>query len=209
MSVEANGDGAGPTILIELDPHADTLDALMTSLGELVRALAGHSKHFAAYQDLVTGRVTAYLAAGRQVPAVPDIKGLLDELMEPLMLGPVSVSLLSPRLAVAGASAGQPAPFRYVVHTDVEAGGAGELERWYDTEHMPGLAAVPGTVFAQRMICFEGSPPYFACYDLTAADVLDSDPWLAVRATEWSSRVRPTFRNTRRFMSRRLDYRGS
>ena len=46
----------------------------------------------------------------------------------------------------------------------------------------------------------DGHPTYIACYDLVSADVLGCEAWLAVRGTEWSSRVRPLFRNTRRTM---------
>ena len=37
-------------------------------------------------------------------------------------------------------------------------------------------------------------------YDLVAPEVLASPAWAAVRATAWSERVRPMFRNTRRTM---------
>ncbi|NBW63424.1 MAG: 7-carboxy-7-deazaguanine synthase QueE, partial [Synechococcaceae bacterium WB4_1_0192] len=43
-----------------------------------------------------------------------------------------------------------------------------------------------------------GLPLHLACYDLLHADVTESEPWLAVRHTDWSSRVRPLFRHTRR-----------
>lgn len=111
---------------------------------------------------------------------------------------------LQPTLAMAGASQGRPAAFRYVVETDVLPGMEDEFNAWYDTEHMPGLAAVPGTVRAQRFVVADGSPRYHACYDLETIDTLDSPPWLAVRGTAWSSRVRPAFRHTRRTMFRPL-----
>lgn len=49
----------------------------------------------------------------------------------------------------------------------------------------------------------DGHPRYLACYDLVRPEILGSPPWLAVRATPWSDRVRPTFVNTRRTMFRR------
>ena len=77
---------------------------------------------------------------------------------------------LQPTLALAGASQGRPAAFRYVVETDVLPGMEDEFNAWYDTEHVPGLAAVPGTVRAQRFLVAGGSPRYHACYDLETID---------------------------------------
>ena len=60
-------------------------------------------------------------------------------------------------------------------------------------EHLAGLASVPGTVRAARYRDAIGHPRYHACYDLVQPQILDSPAWLAVRATPWSDRVRPTF----------------
>jgi hypothetical protein len=103
---------------------------------------------------------------------------------------------------IAGASAGAPTPYHYVVETDAAAGTAEELARWYDTEHLAGLAAVPGCARARRFAGGADGPASYACYDLTDPAVLGSPAWLAVRATPWSGRVRPHFRNTVRTMFR-------
>lgn len=101
---------------------------------------------------------------------------------------------------IAGASHGLVASFHYVVETDVLPEFEEDLNAWYAQEHLPGLAAVKGTVRASRYVVASGSPRYYACYDLESPDALDSPAWLAVRATAWSSRVRPAFRNARRTM---------
>jgi hypothetical protein len=111
---------------------------------------------------------------------------------------------LSPMLTLPGAAAGEPAPYHYVVATDVAPQAEADLNAWYDTEHLPGLAAVPGTVAAMRHSS-TGSPRYYASYDLARLDTFGSPAWLAVRATPWSARVRPQFRQTRRTMYRRVD----
>lgn len=102
-----------------------------------------------------------------------------------------------------GASTGEAAPYHYIVETDVLAGHEDDLNAWYSQEHLPGLASVPGTVRAARYLDAAGSPRYYACYDLVTPDALQSPAWLAVRATAWSARVRPAFRNTRRTLFRR------
>ena len=104
------------------------------------------------------------------------------------------------RLELSGASSGAAAAYHYVVESDVLPAHEDDFNAWYDQEHLPGLAAVPGTVRAARYVSAEGAPRYFACYDLESLDTLGSAAWLAVRATAWSSRVRPAFRNTRRTM---------
>jgi hypothetical protein len=111
---------------------------------------------------------------------------------------------LARRADMPGASRGARAPFHYVVETDAAEGWLDEMVRWYDSEHMSGLAAVPGCVRARRFINLDAGPKSFACYDLVTRDTLGSPPWLAVRGTEWSSRVRPNFRNTKRTMFRTL-----
>jgi hypothetical protein len=136
-------------------------------------------------------------------------------------LCPSATAMDLARLALAfdtpGASHGttQPPPScaHYVVEMDPEAGWADELFSWYDEEHMPGLAAVPGTIRASRYINRDAAQsnhephtplsayPYsIACYDLLGQNVLGSPPWLAVRGTAWSDVVRPHFMNTRRTM---------
>lgn len=102
-----------------------------------------------------------------------------------------------------GASAGQVAPYHYVVETDVLAEHEDDLNAWYKQEHLPGLASVPGTVRAARYLDSAGFPRYYACYDLASPETLGSPAWLAVRGTAWSARVRPAFRNTRRTLFRR------
>jgi hypothetical protein len=101
-----------------------------------------------------------------------------------------------------GASAGQAAPWRYVVATDVEPAWEQEFNDWYDTEHLPGLAGVPGNALACRLRNLGGGPRYHACYRLASPQVMEHPAWLAVRHTAWSDRVRPRFRNTERLMFR-------
>ena len=113
---------------------------------------------------------------------------------------PLTVDRLECVLDVPGASRGERPALHYVVETDVVDGWQDEMQRWYDNEHMPGLAAVPGCVRARRFINHDRGPRSFACYDLMRDGVTESPPWLAVRASAWSTRVRPQFRNTKRTM---------
>jgi hypothetical protein len=89
---------------------------------------------------------------------------------------------------------------RYAVEMDPEAGWQEKLFAWYDEEHLPGLASVPGCIAAVRCINLDHSPFSIAFYDLTSPEVLGCEPWLKVRNTAWSDQVRPHFTNVRRTM---------
>lgn len=117
-----------------------------------------------------------------------------------LIASNVEASRLQLQMNAPGHSAASAPRFHYVVETDPETGWADTIYRWYNEEHLPGLAAVPGCCHAWRFLNVDHGPQSLACYDLTEAQVLGSPPWLAVRHTDWSSRCRPHFTNTRRTM---------
>jgi hypothetical protein len=112
----------------------------------------------------------------------------------------ILASRLETALDLQGASHTEKPVFHYVVETDAEEGWMPEIARWYDTEHMPGLAAVPGCIRATRMRNHDHGPQSLACYDLVSTQTLGSAPWLAVRNTAWSDVARPHFTNTKRNM---------
>lgn len=110
------------------------------------------------------------------------------------------VSRLELLQQLEGASHDQAAPLHYAVEMTPEPGFEDELQQWYNTEHLPGLARVPGCVRAQRWWNHDAGPKSLACYDLVSAQTLGSPAWLAVRNTPWSARMRPRFTQTRRTM---------
>ena len=103
-----------------------------------------------------------------------------------------------------GASAGERASYRFVVATDIEPGWEIEFNNWYQREHMPGLAAVPGNVRCARLRSVDSTPRYYACYDLQSPQVMERREWLAMRTTSWTTRIRPHFRNASRILFRTL-----
>lgn len=70
-----------------------------------------------------------------------------------------------------------------------------EFNDWYDTEHLPFLAAVPGVLSARRFQAGgEGvERKYLALYHLTDADVSRSDAWTKAARTPWSARINRYF----------------
>jgi hypothetical protein len=72
-----------------------------------------------------------------------------------------------------------------------------EFNAWYDNEHIPERAAVPGFLSALRYVCRSGFPRYLAVYDLEHADVLKSDAYRAIGGENlsiWTTRVQRSTR---------------
>jgi hypothetical protein len=79
-----------------------------------------------------------------------------------------------------------------------------ELNEWYDTEHIPALAAVPGTLSARR---YRGraadAQRHVALYHFSSAEVPGSTAWKQAAGTPWTERLRPHFRDHLRIEARR------
>ena len=78
-----------------------------------------------------------------------------------------------------------------------------EFNEWYDKEHIPALSAVPGVRCARRFRGSSGNRKYVALYHLTAPDVVESAEWKAARESDWTSRLKPHFRDHLRLVLRR------
>jgi hypothetical protein len=77
-----------------------------------------------------------------------------------------------------------------------------EFNEWYDHEHIPALAAVPGTLCARRFRDNTGSHRYLALYHLASPDVPLTGAWKQAAATPWTERLRPHFRDHLRIVAR-------
>jgi hypothetical protein len=77
----------------------------------------------------------------------------------------------------------------FVAIGDVPVEWEDEFNLWYDEEHMPMLARVPGVLRARRFRDPRGNPRYVALYDLADAAVIEHPDWTAAVATEWSRRI--------------------
>jgi hypothetical protein len=83
-----------------------------------------------------------------------------------------------------------------VASMNVDPAAEHEFNEWYDAEHLPQLAAVPGVLRARR---YHSTAPdrerqYLALYHLTGPEVARSDAWTKAADTEWTRRIRPHFR---------------
>lgn len=95
---------------------------------------------------------------------------------------------------------------------NVASEGEADFNAWYDEEHLPALAAVPGTLAARRYRARDDDPDgthrYVAIYHLEAPEVTRSDAWARAVDTPWSARVRPHFRDRIRILTRRYVRKG-
>jgi hypothetical protein len=81
-----------------------------------------------------------------------------------------------------------------------------DFNAWYDEEHLPALARVPGTLAARRYLSAgagSGSQRYVAIYHLESPAVAVSAAWKRAVDTPWSERVRPHFRDRIRILAHR------
>lgn len=89
---------------------------------------------------------------------------------------------------------------------NVTAEAEDDFNAWYDEEHLPALAAVPGTLAARRYRSTEaggGTHKYVAVYHLKTPEVTFSDAWREAVETPWSDRVRPHFQDRLRILTSR------
>ncbi|MDO9436415.1 DUF4286 family protein [Hydrogenophaga sp.] len=198
------------TLLIRWTTRADADSTLFEAVGTMARSLARRHADAVACVDVVRAldgtRLYLYLwlRSENASEALSDhVRAAMNALDSP-DIASAELTLLSPRQDEAGASSAEPARYHYTVELDIAPEHAQSMADWYNTEHLPALAAVPGTVRARRLADLDGHPASYACYDLTTPDTLHSDPWMAVRATDWSSRIRPLFQNVRRTVFERL-----
>jgi hypothetical protein len=205
------------TQLTDIDAQTVAADALLVQarlegdaallpgfLQRLQAALPGTPIRLRAALSLTQNEVYAYLHFDRRMSFEKAAAKTLEAGLAQEFAGlrDIRVSRLEQLFASDGASAGSAPVLHYTVEMDPEAGWMPELSQWYDTEHMSGLAAVPGCVRVERYWNHDHGPKSLACYDLLSQETLVSPPWLAIRGTPWSDRMRPHFTNTIRTMFR-------
>jgi hypothetical protein len=185
---------------------ADPDDAVPATLAAAVAHAGFEDRELVVHRSLESAQCYGYLRPPPQLDGVDDRQWQRLRAALPPCLPAITVARLEALMEIDGASAQAIPMYHYVVETDVVEAADADLNAWYDQEHLPGLAGVPGTVRAARYRNLDDGPRYHACYELVSRETFGSPAWLAVRASDWSSRVRPMFRNTRRIMFRSLSY---
>ena len=70
-----------------------------------------------------------------------------------------------------------------------------EFNKWYDSEHIPALAAVPGVLAARRYRGSGATQRYVTLYHLTVPEIPHSPAWKEAAETPWTQRIRAHFRD--------------
>jgi len=82
-----------------------------------------------------------------------------------------------------------------------------DFNAWYDQEHVPALAAVPGCLAARRFRIVSGASDgnhrYLALYHLASTEVQVSEAWKKAVDTPWTHRIRPNTRDRLRIVLKR------
>ena len=82
-----------------------------------------------------------------------------------------------------------------------------DFNDWYNQEHVPALAAVPGCLAARRFRiskgASEGNQRYLALYHLASTEVQVSAAWKKAVETPWTERIRPNMRDRLRIVLKR------
>jgi hypothetical protein len=77
-----------------------------------------------------------------------------------------------------------------------------EFNAWYNEEHIPRIAKVPGVLRARRFVMPTGTHRYLALYDLSQPDIQTSPAWKEAVETPWTAKMRPHFRDPLRLVMR-------
>jgi hypothetical protein len=82
-----------------------------------------------------------------------------------------------------------------VASMNIDPAAEPEFNEWYNSEHLPQLAAVPGVLTARRFQAAgkDVERKYLALYHLTSPDVAKSDAWSKAANTPWTAKIRPHF----------------
>ena len=84
----------------------------------------------------------------------------------------------------------------YMVQMDIPAQHEAELNRIYDTEHVPMLSKVPGVTKVTRYRLEKSNDSrmqkYLAIYEIESPAVVDSKEWDEASACgDWATKIRP------------------
>ncbi len=108
------------------------------------------------------------------------------------------------QLSAAGSSDPKVAPALLLNAMSIPPEHDHEFNEWYETEHIPALAAVPGFLCARRYRGTEAATQrYLALYYVASSEIPDSTAWKDAANTPWTEKMRQHFRDRQRIACRR------
>jgi hypothetical protein len=78
-----------------------------------------------------------------------------------------------------------------------------EFNEWYDSEHLPRLAAIPGVLSARRFTSPGAGHKYVATYHLASPAVCASKEWQQAATTPWTEKLKPHMQDRLRLVLKR------
>jgi len=148
-------------------------------------ALKGEPKYLALYEleDASVLEAPAYKKLGNN-PNDWD-KRIMPKLQ-------VEARTIYERIFTCGEAPQEHAPFLLSVRLDIAPAVEAEFNEWYNVDHLPKLAAVPGVYCARRYRQLSGNgTKYLALYELANDQVTNTDAWSKAANTEWTLKIRP------------------
>lgn len=97
-------------------------------------------------------------------------------------------------LLALGTAQPEAAPYVLTVRLDIGPEHEEEFNDWYNMDHLPALAHVPGVLSARRYRATVGSPRYLAVYELGNKELLQEDTWKKAAASPWTLRMRRLYK---------------
>ncbi len=99
-------------------------------------------------------------------------------------------------LVTLGTQPEHAAPYVLTVRLETDPAHEAEFNEWYNTDHLPALAGVPGVYRARRYRATAGSPRYLAVYELANREVRQGEAWKKARDSAWTLKLRQHFKNS-------------
>jgi hypothetical protein len=93
------------------------------------------------------------------------------------------------QICPGGAPSPQDAGGLCISSMEVDPAIEDEFNEWYNEEHMPLMAAVPGMLLARRFRATGGLPRYVAVYHLESPEVYQQRSWYEANQTPWIRRI--------------------
>jgi len=91
-----------------------------------------------------------------------------------------------------GEAGAQHAPYLLSIRLDIAPEVENDFNEWYNIDHLPKLAAVPGVHGARRYRKLSGNgTTYLALYEFDNAQVRSTEAWAQAANTEWTKKIRP------------------
>lgn len=108
------------------------------------------------------------------------------------------------RIFSFGARPAKEPEFALTVRLNTPADQEKEFNAWYDEDHVPALASVPGVYCARRYIAVEGDPKYLAIYEMKDAEIVKTPEWEKARLHGRTAQIRPYLKDLQAIVAKRI-----